>query len=68
MAARLVWEEALIAALIVALGVLVTAIGLAGVLAVAAMDMQGGGWVSRETLPFWAVAVVGVAVAAVPFL
>ena len=58
----------MIAALIVALGVLITAIGLAGVLAVAALDMQGGGWASRETLPFWAVAVVGVAVAAIPFL
>ena len=58
----------MIAALIVALGGLITAFGLAGVLDVAAMDMQGGGWASRETLPFWVVAAVGVAVAAVPFL
>ena len=58
----------MIAALIVALGVLVTAVGLSGVLAIAALDMQGGGWAARETLPFWAIAAVGVAVAAIPFL
>jgi|GEM_PF-5364272 len=57
----------MIGALIVALGVLVAFVGLACVFSVAAMDMQGG-WVSRETLPFWFVAAIGVAVAAIPFL
>lgn len=58
----------MIPALIIAFGVLVAFVGFAGVLAVATLDMQGGSLLSRETLPFWAIAAVGIAVAAIPFL
>jgi len=56
------------ASIMIAIGVLIAAIGLSGVIVIAALDMQPGGWASRESLPFWGVAVVGLAIAAAPFM
>ena len=58
----------MITAFIVAVGILLAGAGIALAFGAMALDMQGGGLLSLKTLPFWAIAAVGVAVAAIPFL
>ena len=58
----------MMAALIVALGVLIFGFGIALAFVAHVLDMQARGAFSLEKLPFWGIAAAGALIAALPFL